>query len=194
MTFQSKRTLLLVSAILALVISILACNLPGRQNQATPESIPVSSQAVEDLATQIAGAAATAVSGGPIVLEMTEQQLTSAAALELQSQGETRVQDVEVRLREGQIIITGRANQDGFSLPFSATLRLTANAQGLPQTEIVKATIGPLPLPESMTSELTSRFNQMVLAEISSNGNGSSVLIDSITIADGKITIVAHTR
>jgi hypothetical protein len=194
MTFQSKRTLLLVSAILALVISILACNLPGRQNQATPESIPVSSQAVEDLATQIAGAAATAVSGGPIVLEMTEQQLTSAAALELQSQGETRVQDVEVRLREGQIIITGRANQDGFSLPFSATLRLTANAQGLPQTEIVKATIGPLPLPESMTSELTSRFNQMVLAEISSNGNGSSVLIDSITITDGKITIVAHTR
>jgi len=194
MTFQSKRTLLLVSAILALVISILACNLPGRQNQATPESIPVSSQAVEDLATQIAGAAATAVSGGPIVLEMTEQQLTSAAALELQSQGETRVQDVEVRLREGQIIITGRANQDGFSLPFSATLRLTANAQGLPQTEIVKATIGPLPLPESMTSELTSRFNQMVLAEISSIGNGSSVLIDSITITDGKITIVAHTR
>lgn len=192
MIFQSKRTFLLVSATLALVISILACNLPGRQTPAATEPISVSSQAVEDLATQIAGAAATAVSGGPIVLEMTEQQLTSAAALELQSQGETRVQDIEVRLREGQIIITGRANQDGFSLPFSATLRLTANAQGLPQTEIVKATIGPLPLPESMTEELTSRFNQMVLAEISSNG--SNVFIDSITIADGKITIVAHTR
>jgi hypothetical protein len=192
MIFQSKRTFLLVSATLALVISIIACNLPGRQTPTATEPIPVSSQAVEDLATQIAGAAATAVSGGPIVLEMTEQQLTSAAALELQSQGETRVQDIEVRLREGQIIITGRANQDGFSLPFSATLRLTANAQGLPQTEIVEAKIGPLPLPESMTEELTSRFNQMVLAEISSNG--SNVFIDSITIADGKITIVAHTR
>jgi hypothetical protein len=58
--------------------------------------------------------------------------------------------------------------------------------------EVVEATVGPLPLPDSLTGQLTERFNEIMRAEL--NTNGRAILVDSITIADGKMTIQAHTQ
>ena len=136
MNLPNKRSFLLVLTIVVLMVASLACNLPLRGRE-TPTPIPVNAASVEELATEVASAAAAAASGDSIVLEFTEEQLTSAAALELQSQGEARISDVQVFLRDGIIRITGTANQDGFDLPLSIALRVTADGQGLPRSEIV---------------------------------------------------------
>jgi uncharacterized protein YpmS len=191
MNLLKKRYFLMVISIAILVTASLACNLPLR-GRATPTPIPVNPSSVEELATEVASAAAAAVSGDSVVLEFTEEQLTSAAALELQSQGETRISDVQVFLRDGMIRITGNANQDGFNLPLSIALRVTADGQGLPHSEIVEAKVGPLSLPQSMIDQFTAGFDQMLSTRFAQEAG--DVVIDSITIEDGTMTIVAHKR
>ena len=191
MRLPNKRSFLLVLTIVVLVTASLACNLPLRGRK-TPTPIPVNPASVEELATQVAAAASAAVSGDSIVLEFTEEQLTSAAALELQSQGETRLSNLQVFLRDGMIRITGTANQDGFDLPLTITLKATADSQGLPHSEIVEAKVGPLSLPQSIMDQFTAGFDQLLTARFAQEAG--DVVIDSITIEDGKMTIVAHRR
>lgn len=188
MISPNQRSFLLFLTLTSLLIAGLACNLPSR-NTPAPTPIPVRGASVEELATQVASAAATAASGGTIVLEFTEEQLTSAAALELQSQGETAVRNVQVFLRDGMMRITGTASQSGFDLPVSIALRVTADAQGLPRSQIVEAKVGPLSLPQSMIDQLTATFDQMLATRFSQEAGGYR--IDSISIADGKMTIIA---
>jgi uncharacterized protein YpmS len=191
MNLPNKRSFLLVLTIVVLVAASLACNLPLRGRE-TPTPIPVNPSSVEELATEVAQAAAAAASGDSIVLEFTEEQLTSAAALELQSQGETPIQDVQVSLRDGMIRVTGTANQNGFDLPLSIALRVTADEQGRPHSQIVEAKVGPLSLPQNMIDQFTAGFDQLLTARFAQEAG--DVVIDSISIEDGKMTIVAHRR
>jgi len=191
MNLPNKRTYLLVLTIVVLVAASFACNLP-RRARVTPTPIPLNSSSVEELATEVAAAAAAAASGDSIVLEFTEEQLTTAAALELQSQGEARISDVQVFLRDDMIRITGTANQNGFDLPLSIALRVTADVQGLPHSQIVEAKVGPLSLPQSMIDQFTTGFDQLLTARFTEEAG--DLVIDSINIDDGKMTIVAHRR
>lgn len=193
MNLPIRRSFLLVLSLVTLLAAGLACNLPMRGlSEPTATPIPVSEAAVGELATQVASAAATAASGGPIVLEFTEEQLTSAAMLELQSAGETGVSNVQVYLRDGVVRITGSVNQSGFDLPLSIALLVTADAQGLPHTEVMEAKVGPLSLPQSVIDQFTSGFDQLLTSRFTQEAG--AVAIDSITIADGKMTIVAYQR
>ncbi len=179
--------------VLTLLVAGLACNLPllGR-SEPTPTPIPVTGASVEELATQVASAAATAASGGPIVLEFTEEQLTTAAALELQKVWRNRGKRCKVSLRDGQIKITGTASQNGFDLPLTVALQVSVSPQGLPQSEVVEARVGPLSVPQSMIDQFTTGFDQLLNERFSQEAGDIS--INSITIADGKMTIVAHKR
>jgi uncharacterized protein YpmS len=191
MVLLNKRSFLMVMAMAALVASSIACNLPKRTRE-TPTPIPLSGSSVEELATQVAAAASAAASGDSIVLEFTEEQLTTAAALELQSQGETNIRDVQITLLDNQIQITGSANQNGFDLPVSIALRLTVDEQGRPHSQIIEAKVGPLSLPQSMIDQFTTGFDQLLTAKFAEQAG--DIVIDSIDINDGKMTIVAHRR
>lgn len=190
---RHRHPILLVFTILSLIAASLACNLPtGGSRVAAPTEIPVSTEAVVQIATQVVAAATQVASGGPITLEFTEQQLTSAAALELQNQNDYQVEKIQVRLRDGLMTITGGIVQSGFNLPLQIVMRVNPNSQGIPQADVVEASIGPLPIPDSLSSEIESSFNQMIQAELAASGK--NIVVDSITIADGKMTISAHTR
>ena len=179
-------------ALVGLLVASLACRLPGLRNVTpTPAPIPVSSEAVDDLLAELEAANATAAAGGPIVLEMTEAQLTSLAAMELQSQQEMGIENLQIRLQDGQVMITGSASQEGFSLPVSISLRIYVEA-GVPRSEVVAAKLGPLPVPDSFRDQITEQFNQAIVSQFSAYGSG--VVFDSITIANGMMTITAHTQ
>lgn len=183
------RVLLILSLLLA---AMLACNLPSSSSEPSPTAIPVSTQAVADLATQVVQAASTAQAGGPIVLEMTEAQLTSAAAMELQAQGEESIQNIQVRLRNGQMIVEGTTKQGGFDLPVSIALQPTVDAQGVPKSQVVEASVGPFNLPDSVVNEISARFDQLLTEQL--GATSQAIAVDSITIADGKMTVLAHQR
>jgi uncharacterized protein YpmS len=187
MKLQPKFAILI--AITMLVFVSLSCNLPGSRKAPKPTPIPVSTESVQELEDEIESAIATAQSGGPIELTFTEQQLTSLAATELQSQQDLGIQDVQVHLRNGQIQITGTVEQSGFDLPFNVALTVAVDAQGVPHTSIVDASVGPLPLPHSMQDQLTAQLDQVIASQYANN-----VIVESITIYDGYMTIRGHTQ
>lgn len=190
-TVQRKFSCLLM-IIAVLLAAMLACNLPGRSTAPQDTPIPVSSEAVVQLETQVVQAVATVQAGGPIVLEMTEQQLTSAATLELQDQDEQQFRNMQIRLRDGLVIISGTTTQSGFDLPVSVKVRLSVTDDGRPKSVIEEATVGPFDLPDSIVSKISTQVEQELFLQM--GGSFDTMAIDSIVIADGKITVTAHQR
>ncbi len=187
---QRKFHFLLI--LFAFLAALLACNLPGRSATPAPTPIPITTQAVEELATQVVQAASTAQSGGPITLEVTEAQLTSAAALEMQNQTQEQIKDIQVRLRDGRMVLSGVTTQSGIDLPVTIAVVITVDAQGVPHSQVVEASAGPVPLPQSVVNEISARFDQLFMQQL--GATSQAVAVDRITIADGKMTVVAHKR
>jgi uncharacterized protein YpmS len=190
MRFQAKPTILI--ALTVLVLASLSCNLPGKSKAPEPTPIPVSTESIEELEQEIEDAVATAQSGGPVELTFTEQQLTSLAAAQLESQPDTPVKDIQVSLRNGQVEITGTAERSGLDLPFSVTLTISVDAQGTPRSSIVDASVGPLPVPQSILDQVTAQLDQVIASQYASNTH--NMVVESITIYDGYMTIKGHTR
>jgi len=182
----------IVLAALALVLAALACNFPGQeiQSQATP--IPVTTEAVEELEHQLATAAVTAAQGGPVTVSITEQQLTSLIALELQKQPDTPIHDVQVLLRDGLVQVLGKIQQSGLSLDLVMKLDVQVDNQGDIQYRIVSANLGPVPLPQNTLDQLTQQLDASFgdrLREQTAN-----MYVENVTIADGSMVITGRKR
>jgi uncharacterized protein YpmS len=158
---------------------------------ASPTETPVvvSTKSAETLATEVSSVIANAKPGESIVLEVTEEELTSAAITEIQSSGENRIQNLQIRLRDGKMIITGDVSQSGLSLPLSVSLTFTIDANGQPRSKVLEGSVGPFSLPESYLTEITSELDKALMKEL--NAESSNLVVESITIADGRMTLLA---
>jgi uncharacterized protein YpmS len=188
-----KRNRFLLLVVTALLGASLACNLPSRLEQA-PENtpIPVTTEAVENLQNNVASAAATAQSGQPVTLTVTEAQLTSLVAFEAEKQSEKVFQDPQVLLRDGQVQVLGKVKQSGISLPLKIVLTISADAQGKPHYQVVSANLGPLPLPQAILDQLTAQLDQAMADQLNTASN--NVFVEKIDIAGGVMTITGRTR
>jgi len=152
----------------------------------------VSTEAAGALVENVNSVAATAISGGPVSLVVTEEQLTSLAALEMQAMQEQRLKDVQIRLRNDQIIISGNTQVSGIALPVSAALNLYVDAQKNVHAQVLSASAGPIPLPANMVDELTRQLEGFIERTISANA--PNLIIETIIIADGYMTISGYIR
>lgn len=191
MNIKRKYTFLLVMT--SLLVASLACNLPGikRPENITPEPLPVTTEAAEQLQEDIEEAAEALLEGKPFSLSITEAQATSMANQELQSMGESGVQNLQIYLRDGQIQVFGDVNRDGLVLPVSFAARVYA-AQGSLAYEIVDASIGPFPIPQGLIDDLEAQLDRIILAQLSPTT--SNVVIETINIQNGVMTITGHAR
>jgi hypothetical protein len=189
-----KVSLLLI----ILALSALACRMGGLMTSKVPATptatmIPVSTEAVISAATQVASAMETAQAGGPIVIELTDAQATSAAAMALQEYGQgTGVSNIQVRFLQDRLQVSGDVSQQGFSLPLLVTLRVSVDSQGLPHTRVESATVGSFPVPQAMLDQLTAQLDQLLIAQV--GRDSSQVKLQSIGIVPGKMTIVATVK
>ena len=119
---------------------------------------------------------------------LTEQQLTSLAALEMQNAGNTDIQNLQIHLRDGLVKITGQVNQSGFSMPATIDVKINIDENGRPYSQVVSAKVGPFSIPEDMLDQLTSQLDSYLLDQISSNGK--QLVVKQINIDDGKMTVV----
>ena len=190
---EIQRRMFILLVLVTFVLTNLSCNfVKVMTKSASPTETPiaVSTESVESLATEVNSVISKAQAGDPIVLEVTEEQLTSAATNELQASGENRVHNLQIRLRDGKMIITGNVDQGGLTLPLSVSLTFTIDAQGQPRSQVVEASVGPFSLPESYLTDITSQLDQALMDQL--NANAVNLVVDSITIADGRMTVLAH--
>jgi uncharacterized protein YpmS len=187
---MSKRKILLAPALL-LILASLACNfgLKGVETPAPPP--PVTTESVEELQRNLQQAYEDAQKDGEVSLTVTETQLTSIVAFELEQQGLTSVKDPQVYLRDGQVQVYGTLEGD-----IQATARVVfdvdVNAAGKAEFHAVSANVGPLPIPDDILSNLEDNLNQAFADQIESLAPNSQ--LETITIADGEMTITGHTQ
>ena len=190
---KTNRVHLLLLVLASLLISSLACNLPGIRRSADiqPEPLPVITEAAAQLEDNIEEAVDAVVSGAPFTLAIDEVQVTSAANLKLQSMPDAPVKNLQIYLRDGQIKVYGDVVRDGVTLPVTFIARVYA-AQGSVAYEILDARLGPFPMPESFLDEMEAQVDQFILAQLSPNT--SAIVIEHITIAGGVMTVTGHAR
>jgi uncharacterized protein YpmS len=186
-----QRKFFVVLVISVLLFSSLGCILAGRTAQiATPT--PVATEDLTPLETQVESAVKTAVSGGRVTLEFTEGQLTSAANQELASQGESRIRDLQIRLDDGLMNISGQVEQNGLDLPLTISLKINVDSQGRPHTQIVSGKVGPFSLPQNMLDQITTQIDTMLQSQLDSSAQ--ALFVESIGIDNGVITVVAQLK
>ena len=183
---STRKTFLLLIMITLLAAS-LACNLPGVKRP--DPGLPVTTEAAVELEQNIGEASEDFLNGKPFSLTVDETQATSLANLKLQSIQETRIQNLQIFLRDGQIQITGQASSDGFKLPVSLAVRVSA-ANGSIAYELLQAKVGPVSLPDSIMQEFEAQLDQIILNQL--NPSATNVYIENITIANGVMTITGR--
>jgi hypothetical protein len=191
---KTQRIGTILLALAALWAASLACTLPGRSAKppASYAPIPVTTQAVGELRKNLEVAATQIATSGSTALVIDEAQLTSLLAIELKSQNQLNIQDPQVYLRDGQVQLFGNLQQGNVTVPLKIILTLSTDGKGQPQFQVVEATAGPLPVPKDLLDQFTTQFDQALARRL--NPDNNPLFIDRIAIADGKMTITAHTR
>jgi hypothetical protein len=191
---RTERIGPILLALAALWAASLACTLPGRSAKppAGYAPIPVTTQAAGELRQNLEVAASEIATSGSTTVVIDEAQLTSILAIELQSQNQLNIQDPQVYLRDGQVQLFGNLQEGKVTAPLKVFLTISADRQGQPQFQVVEAMAGPLPVPKDLLDQFTTQFDQVLGRRI--NPDDNLLYIDRITIADGKMTITAHTR
>jgi uncharacterized protein YpmS len=185
-----QRKTLIILPLAALLLASLACNFPTNRPQAPSTPVPVTTEAVQSLQENLKAAATEMKTGGPVTLTITEEQATSLLALETQSQEAPPVQDPQVLLRDGQIQVFGNVQQGNITAPLQLALTVHINGQGQPVFTAVSGSIGPLPLPEAMLKEISAQLDDALASRI--RAQAGNITLDSITVANGVMTIVGH--
>jgi len=126
----------------------------------------------------------------PVVLVVTESELTSYVAYELQNQDVSVIQNPQIYLRDGNVQVYGQYDEAGTSLNISVTLRFPVS-DGKVQVQIVTIALNGFKAPASLASKVQLAVTEQVepgLNEWLANG----MYIDALQIGDGILTITGH--
>lgn len=175
---------LCVSAVLA--SASLACSI-GLGGPTPPGSpIVVSTEAAGELEVIITQAVGNS-QNGEVTVVVNEQQLTSFIALKMAEDPDAPIQDVQVFLRDGQIVLYGNTTVKGVTVPAEIRLDVTTNAEGELHVSVASADFGPLPIPASMLETISSGIDEALSGEFGPQATG--VKITNVVVADGQMTI-----
>ena len=175
-------------AIIALVITVLACNFGFAGPKPAP--IPVSTEAVQSLQEEVSNAVQQMTTSGSATIEITESQLTSALALSLQQL--PVLTSPQIHLQNGEIQFTGSASQAGLLGDVNVILKVEAGQDCKPHLQVVTAKLGPLPISEDMIGGFLPLAEEAISSMATSGGQ--QMCIDSIVINEGKMVITGHSK
>jgi hypothetical protein len=192
MSFADKKIRYALLGLIPIIIG-LACNLPST-NFTVPEEETsiISTQAVEELITNVGTVVEDIQNGESFNLIVTEAQLTSIINYELQSYQEYNFRDVQVFLRDGVVKISGQAEQNNIALPLTLTFSVYPDASGVPQYDILSAKIGPFDLPTVLVDQLTIAIDTAFQTNFLPIAQ--QVVVETIIIDEGLMNISGYTK
>ena len=122
-----------------------------------------------------------------VTVVFTEEQWTSFIALELTKNQDLPIQDPQVYLQNGQIEVYGKIQQGPITAKIRLDLQASVQDYGQVKLDIVAADFGPIPAPAGLLEALSKVIDET--ASNSINPETIGVSIESLTIADGTMTI-----
>jgi len=185
--------------LITLVVTSLACTIfVGGPDLADLTPIPVSSEEAAGLQEQIKQAFDAGAESGVVTFTITEAQITSLLAARLQTDPTLQdkqkpiITDPQVYLRDGQVKIYGKTQQGMFAANIGVVVSITVDENGKPKIEIVSADFGPLPAPDTIKDAFAAMIDEAFTGAVGPAAVG--LRIESITIADGLMTITGRTK
>ena len=186
------RKIALLIGLSVLLVAVLACSLNIGGPAYPSQHIPVSTEAAGELQSNMQTAVAAGAELGQVTLVVTEPQLTSYLAAQLQTQTQPLFTDPQVTLRNGQIQIYGTATQGYFQVTFQIVVTAGVDSQGQVLVDVSSADFGPMPVPTGLKDTVTAAIQEAYIGAI-----GPAVIgfrLESITVANGTMTIVGRTK
>ena len=187
---QKKSRFWIIIYVLAVVS--LACNLPFFTPKTPAPPIPITTEAVQSLEETAQNAYEGIQQGETATFVITETQLTSLVALKLQEVGNQTITNPQFYLRDGKLQVYGTITREELEAIAFVVIAVGVDASGQPVFDIESAQLGPVPLPEELISQLETQLQLIFQQEIAKLA--PNIAVDSITIADGQMTIVGHPR
>jgi hypothetical protein len=174
-------------ALTALAFASFACSIfvGGPDYPSTP--VPVSTEAVQSLQDQVKQAVADGAASGIVTLNITEEQITSYLANQLQSQPNPAVTDPQVLLRDGQMTVFGKIQQGMFVANASISMTVSVDENGQPTIAITHQDFGPIPAPQGLNEAISALVQQAFTGSLGPVATGFR--LKNILIADGVMTV-----
>jgi hypothetical protein len=182
----------IILGFIALASASLACSIFIGGPVYSDAPLSVSTASVQDLQAYIEQAVANGSQTGTITLQITESQLTSYLALKLASQTDSLITDPQVLLRNGQMIIYGKMVRGIFTANVNITTLVSIDEKGQPKIEITQTDFGPLPAPKGLDDSVSALVSEAFTGSIGPIATGFR--LDSISIADGVMTVTGQTK
>jgi uncharacterized protein YpmS len=129
---------------------------------------------------------------GKLRIVLTEAQITSMISEELSSQENQALQEPQVSLRDGKMVLTGKVQQSGLNADLEMVMEVDATSDGKPDVSVVSASVGMFSLPQSMLDDLSAQIKSAFESKIDQGID--KIYIDTITVAGGEMVIEGHAR
>lgn len=180
------KTLKFYFLLTMLLVSALSCQISGGDTQTSP-TVPILTEEALALSEKLEQAVQEANQQGTFTIEITEQQLTSYVALNLDKINQVPVTDVQIRLRDEQIWITGVVHQDNLDFPLELVAKIIVDSTNHLSIAFTKAQVGPFTLPKIMLDTIRERVEKVIAEQLPSVRE--EYVIDEISIGEGFILI-----
>ncbi|HUG33682.1 MAG TPA: hypothetical protein VMJ90_02845 [Anaerolineales bacterium] len=186
--------------LLIVLFATLACTIfVGGPDYSNLEPIPVSTEAAQSLRDGIIKSIESGVQTGIVTITITETQITSYLALQMQTDPtlqqdnqEPFFNEPQVYLRDGQMKIYGKTRQGMFSANIGIILNVGIDELGKPKIEVESADFGPFPAPEGINEAVTLFIEEAFTGSFGPVATG--LRIETINIAAGVMTLTGRIR
>jgi hypothetical protein len=189
---MNVRKFPLLIGLFILVGAILACTINIGGPAYPDQHIPVSTDVAGELQAAIQTAVIAGEASGQETLVVTEPQLTSYLAARLMTQAQPLFTEPQVYLRDGQIQVYGIAQQGYFQANIKIVVTASVDEQGQSKIELTSADFGPLPVPAGLKDIISAAIQEAYTGVIGPAATGYR--LESITVADGRMTIIGRTK
>lgn len=176
-------------ALAALIVSTLACSI-FVGGPAYPTELPAPTETPMSLPQQIEQAVTAGAETGQISLDITEGQLTSFLADKLSQQASPVLSEPRVYLRDGQMIVYGKATSGAFVANVSMTLAASVDENGQPKIQVVSTDFGPIPAPQGFNDMISASFQEAFTGYLGPVATGFR--LETISIGNGVMTVTGR--
>lgn len=175
-----------------LIMASLACQVDLGGPHPPSGAAPPTSSNPETSQEAWASALSAATSQGEFTLSLDEGQLTDLVAGQFRSQANPPLRDPRVFLRNGKIQVYGIVQRSYFRANALAGMSPKVDSDGQLSLEVTSVQIGPIPMPENVKKAISSAISEAFTGSLGSLATG--IEIKTLTVADGKLTLVGKLR
>jgi uncharacterized protein YpmS len=181
----------LMLMVIVLLLTTLACTLPTLQNSTIPNTAPLTDDEALQFERDLEATLNSQQPGAESTITINESELSAYLANRMAGDPDQVFSNPRVRMTNGRMEIVIRVQQ-GFSVDATSVVVPGVDSSGRPRLQVESVSLGSLPVPESMVSQIQRWVDQFLVDYLESTN--SSFTITKIEITEGNLLVTGITQ